>query len=497
MRSLVGLTLLLLGAAVLAGGAAVIAWVGAEDLRQAREDARLQQEAAERELRELARALVLESAEGARGLVEGADRRLRLWIAEEPLALHRDPVPPHPLDVEALRRGLTAEVRARSLAERDHVDIVTGVMTEHAAARIERAADGLREEARAQAEAATALRRDRLLLRLALLLGAVALFLAGTLYVLVIRPVERLRAAVTRIAEGDLRTPVPAAGWPTREMAGLAEDVEGMRARTLVATEGLEAEVERKTASLAATLADRTRALDELRATQDRLVQAEKMAGLGTLAGGVAHEFNNLLGGVLGCLESARAGTDDPSVVEDLDMARRTALRATRLVDALLGVARPGQRALVPVRVRGVVEDVLRAAAATVRQREVDLSTELEADPEVLGDEAQLHQVVLNLVTNALQAVDDGERIAVALRTEGRHAVLEVRDGGPGIAPEVRARIFEPFFTGRREGTGLGLFVSYGIVERHGGSIEVGDAPEGGALLRVRIPLAPDAKVAP
>jgi two-component system NtrC family sensor kinase len=108
----------------------------------------------------------------------------------------------------------------------------------------------------------------------------------------------------------------------------------------------------------------------------------------------------------------------------------------------------------------------------------------------VRGDAAQLHQVALNLLTNALQAVDDGEEVVVALRREGGDAVLEVRDAGPGVDPAIRDRIFEPFFTGREGGTGLGLFVSYGIVERHGGRIEVGTAPEGGARFTVRLPLA-------
>ena len=111
--------------------------------------------------------------------------------------------------------------------------------------------------------------------------------------------------------------------------------------------------------------------------------------------------------------------------------------------------------------------------------------------PPVRGDAAQLHQVALNLLTNALQAVDEGEPVVVALRQEGARAVLEVRDGGPGVDPAIRDRIFEPFFTaGKAEGTGLGLFVSYGIVERHGGTLEVGSAPEGGARFTVRLPLA-------
>ncbi len=495
-RSVVWLTLLILGTLVLALGAAVVAWIAAEDITQSRTDARLQHEAAERELRALARDLVGEAQQSARRLVEGADRRLRLWIAEEPLSLYRDPVT-HGLDLEALRQGLKAEVSTRSLAEKDHVDIVTRAMAAHADARIERVAEGLEAAARGQAEAASETRRDRLVLRLALLLVGMAVLLAGTLYVLVLAPVRRLRAVVDRIASGDLATPVTQDRWVSREMDVLASDVDRMRDQIHRATENLEAQVERKTERLAHTLDERTKALEELRTAQDHLVQAEKMAGLGTLAGGVAHEFNNLLGGILGCLESARAGTDDPSVHDDLSMAQRTAGRAAELVSALLGVARPGSGRFEPVPLETVLDDVLRAAAVTARQRGIELASEIEASPVVEGDEGQLHQVVLNLVTNALQAVDDGERIVVRLAaTEGR-ALLEVRDSGPGVDPEDRGRVFEPFFTRRSGGTGLGLFVSYGIVERHGGRIEVDEAPEGGARFTVRLPLArePSARV--
>jgi signal transduction histidine kinase len=317
-----------------------------------------------------------------------------------------------------------------------------------------------------------------------------ALLLAGTLFVLVIAPVRRLRRAVDRIAGGDLATPVPGTGG-ARELGALAQDVERMRDQLRVATMGLEDEVARKTEALAGTLAERTRALEELTATKDRLVQSEKMAGLGTLAGGVAHEFNNLLGGILGCIESARAGTTDAAVKEDLDVARRTAQRAASLVEALLGVARPGSREFAPVDLARVAVDVLRSAAPAAERRSVRLVSEASGAPVVSGEEGQLHQVALNLVTNALQAVDDGETIVVATRVEDRTAVLDVRDTGPGVPEADRSRIFEPFFTGKAGGTGLGLFVSYGIVERHGGRIEVTEAPEGGARFTVRIPLAP------
>jgi signal transduction histidine kinase len=489
MRSVLWLTILLVGTLVLALGTAVVAWIASEDVAQSRTDARLQHEAAARELRELARDLVGEAQLSARRLVEGADRRLRGWIREEPLDLYRDPATGG-VDLEALRAELRYEVITRSIAEKDHVDIVTRAMADHADARIERVAKGLEAAAREQAEAASEARNDRLVLRLALLLVGMAVLLAGTLYVLVLAPVRRLRAAVDHIASGDLARPVAEDGWVTREMSALASDVDRMRGQIRLATENLEAQVERKTQRLARTLDERTKALEELETAQAHLVQAEKMAGLGTLAGGVAHEFNNLLGGILGCLESARAGTTDPSVHDDLAMAQRTAARAAELVSALLGVARPGPGRFEPVRLEEVLDDVLRAAAVTARQHKIEITREIEDSPQVDGDEGQLHQVALNLVTNALQAVDDGERIGVRLAVEGGRAVLEVRDSGPGVDPADRGRVFEPFFTRRSGGTGLGLFVSYGIVERHGGRIEVGEAPEGGARFTVRLPLA-------
>ena len=102
--------------------------------------------------------------------------------------------------------------------------------------------------------------------------------------------------------------------------------------------------------------------------------------------------------------------------------------------------------------------------------------------------------MALNLVTNALQSVKDGGHVRVVTEVRDRRALLEVADDGPGIRKEVKERLFEPFFTTRENGTGLGLFVSYGIVERHGGRIEVDDAPGGGARFRVSFPLAPSGR---
>jgi signal transduction histidine kinase len=489
-RSLVTLTLLLVVGVVLLLGAAVVAWIAAEDQRASRQDAQAQQDAAEARVRSLTDELLALSQQMATGLSEGHTQRLRAWLEQEPLPLYRQAGNPKRIDVEAIMHSLVAEVRRRGREESQRIAILRRRMEEYSQARMEAAMKAQRTAAAANAERAASERARALVLRFGLLLLGMALILGVTLFVLVLRPVRRLRHAVNRIAGGDLATPVPVQAGGAEELRILGRDVERMRDQIRSATEGLEAQVARKTADLERTLAERTQTLAELEATRDRLVQAAKMAGLGTLAGGVAHEFNNLLGGILGCIEGARAESASPAVLEDLDVAHRAARRAAVLVQALLDVSRPGQRTLEPLRLDAVVDDVLRTAEPTYARRHIDVTRERAGDPVVLGDEGQLHQVVLNLVTNALQAIDDGERLVLATRAEAGRGLVEVRDSGHGVPAQERDRVFEPFFTGREDGIGLGLFVSYGIVERHGGSIVVGDAPEGGASFTVSLPLA-------
>lgn len=489
-RSLITLTLLLVGGVVLLLGAAVVMWISAEDQRASQAHAHAQQDEVEVRLRALADGLVADSQEIAQGLSEGHTRRYQTWLEREPFGLYRDASDAERVDVEAITNAMIAEVRRRGLDEAKRIAILRERMETERRVEIDAAMAAQREAAELAAQSEAAARGRTLTIRLGLLLLGMALLLALTLLALVVGPVRRLRAAVDRIARGDLTTPVLVPRGGAQELRVLTRDVDRMREQMRVATEGLEQEVTRKTEDLGRTLQERTQALTELEATRDRLVQSAKMAGLGTLAGGVAHEFNNLLGGILGCLESARAGSSDEEVLEDLAVAHRTAGRAAVLVQALLDVSRPGQRDLRPVHLGEVVADVLRAAAPTASHRNVELVCVGDGDVVVLGDEGQLHQVVLNLVTNALQAVDDGERVVVQTGLAGGRGQIQVRDTGGGVPPQDRDRVFEPFYTQREDGTGLGLFVSYGIVERHGGTIAVDDAPEGGARFVVTLPLA-------
>lgn len=488
-RPLVAIVVSLVIALLVLGGAGLLVWVAGADRSLAAEQAKRESEAATAALRALAGDLVADSAVWVEASSAGAQRRLRTWLEQEPLGLHRDAADPGRIDMDSLVRDLVARVRTTAREESERVGILADRLASAGDARIEAAVGSLRAASEERASEGSRVRRGRLALHLGWLLLLLGTGLAWVLWSQVVRPLANTQEAVDRVARGDLDHVIPPAGG-AREIRLLAGDVERMRMRLRELSAGLEVEVRRKTAEIEHTLAQRTEALAELERARDQLVQSAKMAGLGTLAGGMAHEFNNLLGGILGCLESA-AGEEIPAAArEDLDVARRTALRASSLVTALLDVARPGERKFEPVDLAALADDVVRAAEPTARRAEVRLERERSGRAWTRGDAGQLHQVVLNLVTNAFDHVGRGGRVVVATSATGREALLEVRDNGPGVPHELRDRIFEPFFTTRPAGTGLGLFISFGIVERHGGRIEVGDAAEGGASFLVALPLA-------
>ena len=486
-RSLVFLTCVLVGGVVLVLGALMLQWIAADDRAMDTRQAERIQSSIEGEMKVLAKRLVEESSELAKGVSQHRDESLREWLEQEPLALYRDASNPDVVDVDALINDLVPRLRLWGRDEQSRVALLVERLEAVGDRRIETAMSELRTQTAAARGRARGQRSSRLTSRLGWLLLGMAILLALALWRLVARPVEHTRRSVRRIAGGDLSTPVDVPRRGAREFQSLAADVETMRTQLKASTEGLEQEVARKTASLQQSLEERTRTLDELKVTQQRLVQAAKMAGLGTLAGGMAHEFNNLIGGVLGCIENALAESSQPLVKEDLGVARRTAKRATKLVQALLDVARPGDHIMGPVSLREIVDDVVRAARPTASREGVEIDWQPGEAAIVLGDAGQLHQVTLNLLTNALQHARKEGRVVVTTDESDRDAVVRVHDDGPGIDPDQRERIFEPFFTTRPEGTGLGLFVSYGIAERHGGSISLVEVPHG-ACFELRIP---------
>jgi len=225
-----------------------------------------------------------------------------------------------------------------------------------------------------------------------------------------------------------------------------------------------------------------------------RLVQSGKLAAIGELAAGVAHEINNPLFAILGLteflLKEAEPGTQQ---YERLALIQQTGLEIKEIVRALLDFARENAEDRHVVELEGIVRSTLDLIRRTNAHKGVELVESYEAPGlEVHASGNQLKQVLLNLIANARQAMPNGGTVRVAVRRERNQAVVVVADDGPGIAPDVAERIFEPFFTTKRDsgGTGLGLSVSLGIAEAHGGSLTVLSQPGAGATFALRLPVA-------
>ena len=233
----------------------------------------------------------------------------------------------------------------------------------------------------------------------------------------------------------------------------------------------------------------------ELRAAQEQLIQAEKLASIGQLAAGVAHEINNPIGVILGFAQLTLKRTpEDSPMHKPLATIAREGLRCKEIVQDLLDFARQSTPKLSRVNVSGVIEAALslmphHGNAETVRVIK-NYAPEL---PLVLGDDNQLQQVFLNILLNAYQSMPDGGELVITSRSAGDEVQAIFADTGVGIPPENLKRIFDPFYTTKEvgEGTGLGLSISYGIVEQHGGTIETESTVGAGATFVVKLPVAP------
>jgi two-component system sensor histidine kinase HupT/HoxJ len=265
------------------------------------------------------------------------------------------------------------------------------------------------------------------------------------------------------------------------------------------------------------------RAHVDLQQAQSRLVEQEKMASLGRLVAGVAHELNNPISFVYGnihtlnryraaivsylsAIRSAPRGADNEalrrrykidSILEDLEpLIQGTlegAVRISEIVKNLRKLSFASKAPREPVALSKVVQTASQWALQSKKAR-ASIETRLESDLFALGQEGQIYSVIGNLIDNALDAVRDvvRPRVVVATRSEADLAVVEVTDNGRGISEDIRGRIFEPFFTTKRvgEGTGLGLWITYSIVHEHGGVIEFDNLPTGGARFTLRFPRA-------
>jgi two-component system NtrC family sensor kinase len=223
-------------------------------------------------------------------------------------------------------------------------------------------------------------------------------------------------------------------------------------------------------------------------------VHSERLSAVGELVAGVAHEINNPLQTIVGCVELMLDEPKDPETRRDLELVRKEAARAGQIVRNLLSFVRRSA----PDRVSLDLNDIVRATVDLrqyhLAQHDIALPVEYAGRPApVLVNREEIQQVILNLILNAEQAIAGAGRpgsIAVRVGSRGRSQFVEVSDDGPGIRPELRGRIFEPFFSTKDvgQGTGLGLSISHGIASAHGGSLELSEGRTGGACFVLTLP---------
>lgn len=245
------------------------------------------------------------------------------------------------------------------------------------------------------------------------------------------------------------------------------------------------------------------KALSELKATQQQVIQQERLSAIGQMASGIAHDFNNALTPILGFSDLL---LEKPGILEDTQQARKfLGFLRTSAQDAASVVARLRQfyrpldehEEFPVVDLNGIITQSISLTEPKWRRQAqadgvtIEVKSKLQTIPPVAGEESALREVLTNLIFNAVDAMPTGGTITLETETEGEYAVLRVRDTGAGMTEAVRQRCLEPFFSTKGEhGTGLGLSMVYGIIERHRGKIEVQSAPGEGTTFIVRLPAA-------
>lgn len=242
-----------------------------------------------------------------------------------------------------------------------------------------------------------------------------------------------------------------------------------------------------------AVVVERRQAEEERERLQDQLRHADRLATIGLLASGVAHELNEPLGNVLGLAQLALKAEDlSEPTTRDLQNIEKASLHAREVVKKLMLFARQTPPDASELDLNRLVEDGLYFLASRCSKEGIDMVVDLQSDlPCLWADGGQLHQVLVNLVVSALQSMPKGGQLTVRTRHGRGDLVLEVQDTGGGIDEEIRRHIFMPFFTTKDvdHGTGLGLAVVHGIVTAHGGTVEVETEVGKGSIFRVRFPV--------
>ena len=226
------------------------------------------------------------------------------------------------------------------------------------------------------------------------------------------------------------------------------------------------------------------------------LEHAEKMAALGTLGAGIAHEVNNPVSSILGraermLLEARDRGLAD-DVVRDLEVIQKHARRIGTILQRLLIFARPGGLEFQVISLNNIIEDVVPLIEPKLKERGLELKLNLPRHlPGIMGDQTRLEEVVLNILTNAIDASHPDCHIDIAAAVSGKMIKMTIADAGAGIDPDNLSRIFDPFYTTKSpgQGTGLGLYVAYQIINDHHGEISLSSEPGKGTTVTVLLPI--------
>ena len=296
----------------------------------------------------------------------------------------------------------------------------------------------------------------------------------------------------------DLRMKVKSGGWKWVSTRGKATDKDP-KGRTL------------RMVGTLTDISERRQAEEERKKMQAQLQQAQKMETIGTLAGGIAHDFNNILAVILGYAEMVRESLPTGSMVaDDIDQVVKASLRAKELVKQILAFSRQDETERIPLQPSFIIKEAGKMLRSSLPVT-IDIRMDIDHDSGlVLADPTQVHQILMNLCTNAYHAMEEtGGTLSISLKRENpsledlaneRHVQagdflrLSIADTGPGIAPEIRKRIFEPYFTTKEvgKGTGMGLSIIHGIVKSYGGLVSCHSQPGQGTVFHVYLPTMMD-----
>jgi signal transduction histidine kinase len=318
-----------------------------------------------------------------------------------------------------------------------------------------------------------------------ILLGSVALGLASAWLLgrSLVRPISELQGAMAVVGKGDLDHPIQARtddeiGALARAFAEMTTNLRQSRA-----------EMVRLNDALAGKVA-------QLERTQAQLVQSEKLASIGEMSAAVAHGLRNPLSSLRASAQLVLRHPNSPAAGDQLKAILDEVDRLDRRITHLLTFSRPAPYRPIPERVTTLVQEVLPAFQERLRAQGVTLDLQIPADlPEVQADTMKLEQVLVELLSNALDAMPDGGRLIVrAMATPGENGepgvALEIRDTGRGIPAETLVSVGQPFFTTRAEGTGLGVATARRFVEQHGGRLDLSSTPGEGTTVRIWVPTA-------